>query len=363
MSLRSERRRRLLADDAPAVERPVRLAGNGDDELTGATRAYADAARAARGRGVATLVPVSRAAIGLTTAVGLLLVGGCLGLHLAADTSAPLVGRPAVSALRLDAPGSIGRWLASTLLSAAGATAVFIYSLRRHRLDDYYGRYRVWLWMAAAALAASVLESSGLAALVRAVCHLAAASAHLRGDVVWAITVGTLVTAAGARLFFELRKCTPAVAGLIAAALAFLATTIAYHGWPVATSPEITPLVARGCWLAGYVLIVTTFLVYSRFVQLEVTGGRVKPAKGKPPKANAADAPAEPPASRKPALRLRTDLDPVESPSAAEPADAPSPNVSKPASAPASSGSQQESNRQLSRAERRRMKREARMAS
>ncbi len=363
MSLRPERRRRLLTDDAPAVEGPVRLASPKGDAAAGTPRTYADAARAARGRGIATLVPVGRTAIGLTAAVGLLLVAGCVALHLGADALAPYVGMQAVTALRLDAPGSIGRWLASTMLSAAGATAVFLYSLRRHRLDDYYGRYRVWLWIAAAALGASVLESSGLAAFARAVCHLAASAVHLRGEVMWPVTVATVVTAAGLRLFFEVRKSTPAVAGLAGAAVAFLATTSAYHGWPVGFRPEVTPLVARGSWLTGYVLVVTTFLVYSRFVQLEVTGGNVKAAKRRRAKANSDDtAPAaETPPARKPALRLRTDLDPVDV-SPAEETTQPRPQQVAPP-APANTSGQDTSQRHLSRADRRRMKREARMAS
>lgn len=53
---------------------------------------------------------------------------------------APDLSRP----LRLDHADSFGTWLRTILcLSGAGA-ALLIYQLRRHRSDDYEGRYRIW---------------------------------------------------------------------------------------------------------------------------------------------------------------------------------------------------------------------------
>ena len=41
-------------------------------------------------------------------------------------------------------------------------TAVLIYTLRRHRLDDYGGRYRLWLWAAACWFVMSMDEACTL---------------------------------------------------------------------------------------------------------------------------------------------------------------------------------------------------------
>ena len=35
--------------------------------------------------------------------------------------------------------------MATLWLGAAGAMSLLIYSIRRHKLDDYRGRYRWWL--------------------------------------------------------------------------------------------------------------------------------------------------------------------------------------------------------------------------
>ena len=59
-----------------------------------------------------------------------------------ADGGAP------VAALDLAAKGSLGCWFSSLLLLAAAAVAILVYAVRRHRTDDYQGRYRIWLWAA-----------------------------------------------------------------------------------------------------------------------------------------------------------------------------------------------------------------------
>ena len=53
------------------------------------------------------------------------------------------------SALRLVGAGTIATWFSSMLLMLAGLVALAIYCVRRHKLDDYRGGYRLWLWVAA----------------------------------------------------------------------------------------------------------------------------------------------------------------------------------------------------------------------
>jgi hypothetical protein len=57
-------------------------------------------------------------------------------------------GAPLVT-LDLAAKGSLGCWFSSLMLLAASATAILVYTVRRNRVDDYQGRYRIWLWAAA----------------------------------------------------------------------------------------------------------------------------------------------------------------------------------------------------------------------
>lgn len=69
---------------------------------------------------------------------------------------APEIARP----LRLDRADSFGRRYLSFLLAASAGVALLIYQLRRYRIDDYRGQYRLWrtvlLTLAVASVGVSV---------------------------------------------------------------------------------------------------------------------------------------------------------------------------------------------------------------
>ncbi len=75
----------------------------------------------------------------------------------------PAVSRP----LRLDHADSFGRWYLSMLLLASSGAAFLTYQLRRYRLDDYRGQYRLWrtmllvLALASVSVSVSLVEWSG----------------------------------------------------------------------------------------------------------------------------------------------------------------------------------------------------------
>jgi hypothetical protein len=351
-----------LPDDAasvPSVEgrQHVRLTAAGDPQPDAPNQSYTDGAKHARGRAVGALVPSRLATIALAAAILLAMVGACLALHALSGALASVAPGVDLAPLRLDRNGSMAHWLASTLLVVAAALAMFVYSLRRHRVDDYHGRYRVWLWTCAACLVASLVETTGLDRTARDLCGLVAKRASVSNDVLWPSIAGILGGGIGLRLYLEIRRSRAAVGTWAASSLSFAAALAAYQGWPLAVGDAGLPYWARGSWLVGYVLVLTTFLLYARYVQLDVGGSLARRTKKKRIATRTEtdeNSQSEPP--RKPALRLRTDLEPVESaPSAA----AKSAHVA----AASATNDPQQANRHLSRAERRRLRREARMAS
>lgn len=46
--------------------------------------------------------------------------------------------------LRLDRPDSLGNWARAFFLAGSSATALLVYQLRRYKVDDYKGHYRLW---------------------------------------------------------------------------------------------------------------------------------------------------------------------------------------------------------------------------
>src|SRR5204863_398638 len=70
-------------------------------------------------------------------------------------------GAAHLAALDVAARGSLAAWYASVLLLAATGWSFIVFAIRAHRVDDYRGRYRVWLWTTAALAWLSLDEATG----------------------------------------------------------------------------------------------------------------------------------------------------------------------------------------------------------
>jgi len=360
MSLRHERRRRLLAeesldDDAPdGSQSQLKLAGA--DAERGQT-AYSATARSDCHRRVLDLFPTRRLTVALTLLAACLGVSAVCVLHIAAGWLSTYSDAADLTALRLDAPGNVSHWFASMLWSLGALMAILTYTLRRHRVDDYHGRYRVWLWTAMGCMLVSLFESSDMGTLIRAAGHGIVEYLSLAEPLVWAGILALVFMVVGVRLAIEMRRCRPAVCALVAAGCCFVVTALVHDPRLVEISQANLPLASRGSWLAGYVLVQTAFLLYARQIIAEIEGravlAPVKPRRSK----NRSSGKNGSGATSKPDLHVRTDLDPVEkSPtsSAAIPM--------RPTSNPRETSASQSAAGGLSRADRRRLRRDARMA-
>lgn len=170
---RRDQRRRLMVswmrsagDAAPAVETPRSMA------------AYDPEAYPERQRGPATLLPTGLG--GLTLAI--LAIAAPLTAAIVVAASEHLFGRAIFVgggrfARTLAAAGavldprvatSLQVWLGQMCLVLAAVVALIVRLMRRHRRDDYKGRYRAWGWMAMLFLIASCAGVVPLGRLVGA---------------------------------------------------------------------------------------------------------------------------------------------------------------------------------------------------
>ncbi|MEE2937797.1 MAG: hypothetical protein VYA84_17550 [Planctomycetota bacterium] len=104
-----------------------------------------------------SLVPVKRSSMALVAsiifAISSLL---CLG-HYASVSWPSIADTPGISGpLRLDRPDSFGRWFMVMMLAGTAGLSFLIYQLRRHRNDDFAGRYRLWRTVLIVALLSSL---------------------------------------------------------------------------------------------------------------------------------------------------------------------------------------------------------------
>jgi len=153
-SSRRDQRRRLLASrtrDASAEVVP-------HDTAALPPAAYDEAARPERHPALATRLPVGLGRLTLAIVAILVVFGGGIALMV----SGPLFGRPlvtpgerfpatlAVIARGFDARGALPLpvWLGVVAVLGAAAVAGSVKHMRRHRRDDYKGRFRAWGWLA-----------------------------------------------------------------------------------------------------------------------------------------------------------------------------------------------------------------------
>ena len=99
---------------------------------------------------ITDLVPVRPLALSAALLGSVVALALVVGLHVATQEARRGPLAEVLAPLDVAQPASIARWLAALWLTGAAGLAVLIYRIRLHRADDYQGRYRIWLWAAAA---------------------------------------------------------------------------------------------------------------------------------------------------------------------------------------------------------------------
>jgi hypothetical protein len=178
-----------------------------------------------------------------------------------------------LAAFDVESTGSLSRWLGSLLLVAAAFQGVQILRLRRHKMDDYRARYRLWGWLPLVFFAMAVCVATGLPG------EGASAAAELidsvRADEVaglWPVGACLLWTLLALRLAFEIRLHRGALALLAATTLCYFA---AAAGLLVVVHPlaQVALAMVRSALAsAGHLALFLMVAIFGRHVYLESQG-------------------------------------------------------------------------------------------
>lgn len=190
-----------------------------------------------------------------------------------ADDDGPLSG---LRALELGAPESLGRWFTSLLLLAAAAGSLVVYTLRRHRTDDYQGRYRVWLWASGCYVLLAADTAAPLDAVARAMMlHWTGTPLWGNGDAWWLGAGGLLFGAVGSRLLVDLWECRSAALCLVAAAACALVSLAVGQGW-IGPPGDIAAF-GPAAGMCGAAMSLLAVLLNGRYVRLDAEGSLEHP--------------------------------------------------------------------------------------
>lgn len=267
-----DRRRRVLqeelADDDASSGVPVVRSARSKTAASGSR--YSATARRENQLRVSDLVPKKLTHLVLVFA--LLAVGSAAPL-VAYERLSHVAATKVPAALELDGEGNLVSAVQSGLLLLAAALALVVYSLRRHRVDDYGARYRIWVVAAVLWLLMSLDEAGSLhESIGPALGGLAAKYPWLAGPQLW---IGFYIVAGGAilaRLLLEMRECRPSTTALSIGLGCFgAALLLAETQWlPIAGTMRL--LAEEACELAGDWLVVLAMCLHARHVALDVEG-------------------------------------------------------------------------------------------
>jgi hypothetical protein len=289
-----ERRRRVLRDELaqPADNETAESVSSGSGSAKGPVRAYSPAVLTERQPRVADLLPV-RPFLAVSFVLLLLTaVAGIECLHIYVRTS-PIDGHGYLSALDLSARGNLGSWFAAMLFAGGVGLAVTTLGIRAHRVDDYRGRYRIWLWIAAALVWASIDAATGLhealGLLIATATHGSLPRENLAAacTISWVVPYSLVFGALAIRLAIEVWSSLASFAALAMAGLLYVLAMLATLEMLPQAGPLVDSVVGSSLVLLAHVATVSAIALYARHVYLDADGRlkvHIDPDKKKPAK-------------------------------------------------------------------------------
>ncbi|MGI9457822.1 MAG: hypothetical protein ACR2NU_14750 [Aeoliella sp.] len=291
---RDGRRRRMLQEEVKsassqlaAYDPDAAATANGEGRRYAVAEGSLGGALARRHFPSHLLVPIGFAFAGLAA------VAGSVMLHLHRESINLAGGGNLMPLVDLTSAGSFGRWLASAAMLLSVVLAAMVFAVRRRRVDDYRGRYRLWRGAMAIGLLLSIDAVTNLHTMVASALSHVTGFTLLSGGAEWWIAGGALVGGwVGVRVFLDVKESRLALVAYLAAAASYVACFASHFGWlPVAADVAVT--VTHAALIAGHLLVATALVSYTRFLRRDVEAGvatrpqKARPAESKPAKTQA----------------------------------------------------------------------------
>ena len=262
------RRRRVLLDDNSAAS-SNKSTPNKSKRQAGSALKYAEAARVDCEARISDLIPTRVYSLLCWFLGGFTLVTGLVVLHGYRFQWAQYLGSGCLSILDLTQQPNLATWFSTVALAVASFTAVLIYKIRRHRVDDYRAGYRIWVWTAGFLLLASVNTATGLEDATRGV------ALHLTGTLIWGdgyvwwvlLVVATFIPLA-CLLTLDLRRSPGATLVLLSAMGCYGLAALMRMQIIVSGDVQAQAVLTSVATLLGHLMIVMGVWIFARSVYL-----------------------------------------------------------------------------------------------
>lgn len=271
---RDDRRRRVFTDPALAEAcRPgARDAAARGRGVRKAER-YGDATLMDRQPRVIDLVPRNLAVYVLALLAGLLVIAALEGLYLGTLSLGKLTTDGRVAALDLDGEGTLAVWFSSFVLLSSAVMALVVYSVRRHRADDYQGRYRIWIWAALVWLLMSIDETASLHEGFKELMAVVSGTRIVGdGSIWWIVAYFFVLGSVGSRLLLEMRECRASTVSLLLAAACLGVAVLAQINVVLPDSGARGIALEEGLEMLGDLILLLAMTLHARYVIMDAQG-------------------------------------------------------------------------------------------
>ncbi len=274
VSTRTDRRRRMLSEDRREAASVVTPGSESPGRAEARTpRSYTAAARAEQQPRICQLIPERRWTLALWFLVTATVLVGHAALDATYHAANLQLSAIDLSPLTFQARPNLACSTTSLALLSAAGYAGLIVGLRRHKIDDYRGRYRIWYYVVLACGIGSLAALSGLDRTLQSGLLRAGQWCGVAPDAAWPVISWVLVlAAAGTRIGLEIWPSRGAVVtGLGAVAAWVCAELCRLDAWPF-PAVELRELAVGVLTLASHLLVLLTWVVFARFVYLDAQG-------------------------------------------------------------------------------------------
>ncbi len=278
---RNNRRRRVLRDQAEetSTQRKGRKTHESEEpagsaeKLARRSAGYSQEVRRACGTRLVQMIPVRKSSYTALVFVSLLIPSVLLLAHYMIYVSGSLVwyGHPLATMLDASHPRSVAAWLGSNIWLLCLGVTLLTFQLRKHKLDDYDGEYRLWFWMVLTCILASMDATTRFTELLGlALNSWSQQSLGWSGPAVVTATLATLVGLLGLRLCTELKTVPTSLVFWLVGLISWAGSVaLAQEELRLEISLQLRIWLKVLLWLAGLTAIWLSAVTYLRSVYIE----------------------------------------------------------------------------------------------
>ncbi len=273
-SIRVGRRRRVLNEEVLSASNIAIHTGGADSDFEpGDTPRYGAGANIENHPQVTSYVPRRFRALCGFAAVGIAIAAGAETTAYFAPSLSTMTEVISASEITEVFANRLVAWTSALMLLLTVAYTRLIYSLRRHRVDDERGRYRVWRTAGWAAMLLSLNSVLGAHQLIARYLGSVVDWQLLPGHAGWWLVPSALIGGwLLIKLMMDAAECRTALSAYVFAAACLVVAGVSSAGWSPAWAAAVPEMMSRSLPLVGFTMLLVASQLFARYVILDVQG-------------------------------------------------------------------------------------------